>query len=1156
MKRFILALFFLLISFQMVTAQTETGQITGTVKDPTGAVITNATVTVTSIQKQTTRTVTTNDNGLYTITNLQPDVYSVKIEHAGFAPFSGRVQVAVGSAVGFDAVLRVGGAPGEMVEVVAEGPAQVNLESQTISTVVTTQQITELPTLTRNPYDLVATTGNVASDDLGTSGSTWRGVGVAINGQRAASTDILLDGGENVDMFTASTGQSVPLDAVQEFSVLSSNFTAEYGRASGGVVNVATKSGTNAFHGSGYEFYRGSTLSANTAENKAQEIAKPRFVRNQFGYSLGGPIKKDKAFFFSSTEWTRVRSSFPTQYLVPSSELIAASAPNTQAFMAAYGALDSRAKLTGGSITKGDLGYSATTLTGLPSLAALPDSMHMFDIATVAVPTDAGGGAPQNSYMTVNRVDVNLTDKTQFYARYGLQRGNFFDGWVSDSPFAGYMSGENISNQNVLASVTHIFTPSFVSQTKLVYNRLIDLQPITQSAENAPPTLFFSKASGGTRINGIRAYGPGYVPCCYGQGIPFGGPQNVYSFNQDFSWSKGKHQFRFGGQVMHMRDNRVFGAYEDASMLLGNSVPQGLNNFLAGQLLSIQVAVSPQGKQPCPYNYATASPVVSADCTVDFPLGPPKFNRNNRFNDFALYAQDSYKVTPRLTLSLGLRWEYFGVQHNADPSLDANFYFGSGSNWYEQYRNGSAMLAKDSSVGGLWEPNYKNFAPRVGFAWDVFGNGKTSLRGGYGISYERNFGNVTFNVIQNPPNYFVLTGGPSDFGGSLPITVSNYGPLAGTTGSKALPASSLRHVDQNLKTAYAEMWSLAIDRELAKNTVLSLEYTGSRGLKLYSLEDPNRYGSGVIYLGDDPNVNPLSRMNMQYAPASYNRANRGFSNYNALNTKLRTQNLHNTGLQLMVNYTYAHSIDNLSSTFSDSSMNYNVGMLDPFNPSLDKGNSDFDIRHRLVISGIWESPFFKNANNPFLKHAFGGWSLAPIVTIRSGVPYTLYDSTNGYYYSPRVQLVGPNSTADQGTVLNPNQFNILTINNAAGDGLYVNPLIGLAEIGNCTTPGEGALHACPWPSNMTGRNAFRGPGAWFTTFGVYKKVRVSERVNLQFRTEFYNLFNHPNMYTEAGNLDMWSNNYCSSTGATSQTCSITGKKYDNRDIQLGLKIVF
>jgi len=250
-----------------------------------------------------TRSTTTASAGEYAITNLKPDTYTITVEHAGFQKYGRPIQVLVGSRNEVSAQLNVTGAS-TTVEVTAAGEtAAVNTETQTLSQVVTAEQLADLPTLTRNPYDLVAVSGNVTEDTQG-----GRGAGYAINGQRSSDTDVLLDGGENVDLYTATVGQKVPLDSVQEFRVLTSNFTSEYGRAGGGVINVTTKSGTNQFHGSLYEFNRVSALAANTYNNDANGLPKDGFTRNQFGYSVGGPIVKNKLFFFSSTEWTRVRS--------------------------------------------------------------------------------------------------------------------------------------------------------------------------------------------------------------------------------------------------------------------------------------------------------------------------------------------------------------------------------------------------------------------------------------------------------------------------------------------------------------------------------------------------------------------------------------------------------------------------------------------------------------------------------------------------------------------------------------------------------------------------------------------------------------------------------------------------------------------------------
>lgn len=1136
MRKTIQILFVFSLFVLAAFAQTETGQIVGTVTDASGAVLPAATVTAKNVNTGATRNSTTNESGFYTFTNLPPGSYEVTVNAQGFAPYRQKLEVTVGARTSVNASLKTGAAT-ETIEVVGDTQnVQVDTVTSTLSQTVNATAMASLPTLTRNPYDLVATAGNVSAD---ADGATGRGVGVAINGQRAASTNILLDGGENVDNFTATVGQSVPLDSVQELSVVTNNFSPEYGRASGGIVNVATKSGTNAFHGTLYEFYRGAKFAANTPENKANGLPRDNFVRNQFGYSVGGPVLREKLFFFSSTEWTRVRSSQNRQYYVPTPAFIAAANSATQNFFTAYGALAAPITTV---VTKGALVSGGLVGAGTPGTpwGDYPLTSEVFGLVTTTIPVDVGGGDPQNTVRSVARMDLNLSDRTQIFARYGIDRSAFFAGTVSDSPYAGFNTGAITRNQNGLLSLTRIISNSFVSQSKVVYNRLMSLNPV-----NGPsvPTLFYRGSR--TIVDGKRAYLPGYLPGSPGSGIPFGGPQNLYQLYQDFNWTKGNHQFRFGATYVHMRDNRVFGAYANSPEQLGTNLTNGLDGFLRGQLVSFRTAIDPQGKLPCNWNYTTASATVTPACTVTLPASQPKFGRNNRFNDYAFYFGDNWKVTSRFSLNLGVRYEYYGVQHNSDPALDANFYFGSGSSFFEQYRNGGAMLAKDSPVGGLWAPDRNNWAPRLGFAWDIFGTGKVSLRGGYGISYERNFGNVTFNAIQNPPNYFVASLTPSSLGAPIPVSTDNLGPFAGSVGAVPLRTPSLRHILQNIRTAYSQSWNLSVENELARNTVLAIDYAGSRGNKLYTLEDPNRLGSGVIYNGDDPTINPFSQMNNTYGIGSFNRANRGDSYYHGMNVRLRTTDTLVSGLTFSANYTWSHAIDNLSSTFSDSFANYNVGLLDPFNPGLDRGNADFDVRQRVAISGVYAPPIFKDGN-PVLKHVLGGWEFAPIFVARTGTPFTLYDFTNGFFYAPRVQMAGPATFAARGQVLDANLYNYMQV--PANVGAYVNPLTGLAEHGNCTVPGQGATAPCPWPADMARRNSFRGPNNWNINLGIYKNFPVTERVKLQFRGEFYNLPNHPNDYIETGSLDV--------SGCATTLCDVPTKKFNKRDVQLAVKIIF
>jgi hypothetical protein len=1151
----ILALLFVVSS--LVFGQAETGQVTGTVTDPSGAIVSGAKVTITDVNTSASRTAATNGSGSYTFTNLKPSTYEVVVDGSGFAKFTHRFDVTVGSQNEVSARLSVTGGGTTTVEVTAEsGGAQVNIESQTLSSVVTGKQIMELPTLTRNPYDLVATSGNVTDDP---SGAGMRGVGLAINGQRSASTDILLDGGENVDTFTAGVGQMVPLDSVQELRVVTSDFTAEYGRASGGVVNVATKSGTNAFHGSAYEFNRVSALAANTWENDANGIKKGVFTRNQPGYSIGGPVVKNKLFFYNNTEWIRVRSD--------SNQIVSVIDPGMYPYLPA----NSVAALSANSLrpSASVIAHTACGQDALCSGSGLPANAPFTEQVSYSLPADAGGGSPENTWETVARIDYNMTDKTTFFGRYAGYKENDFPGTINSSPYAGFDTGQSIFNNNILINMTHVFSPNFVSQSKIDYNRLNQLQPL--GSQPVGPTLYASAlgvpTSGAAGAPQGALVFPGYNAFTPGSAIPFGGPQNLYQFYQDFSWTKGKHQLRFGGEYIQIRDNRSFGAYEEAVQYLSTGQgATGINNLIAGNVNELQVAVNPQGQFP--------------GGSLTLPLGAPAFNRNNRYNDGAWYAQDSWKLKPRFTLNLGLRWEYYGVQHNANPSLDANFYHGSGP-LPLQFENGSVQIAPQSPIGELWQPSKHNFAPRLGFAWDVFGDGKTSIRGGYGLSYERNFGNVTFNVIQNPPNYAVLNVI------NTPITQNNFGPLGGSSGNVTLPPVTLRAVDPNIHNAYSEFFSLALEREIAKNSVLALEYSGSHGIHLYDIGNTNVPGYGSFF---DPATfagsttcngggDPFCRLNQQYSNIN-NRGSEGFSRYNALNTRFTSNNVMNSGVQLNFNWTWSHSIDNLSNTFSEAGNgNFQLGYVNYYEPQADKGNSEFDARHRFAISGVWSLPWMQKSSHAFVREALGGWSLAPVFTYRTGQPFSVYDFTNGYYNAPRWipgNAVGLTGGANAATYQGGGVFNYLPLSGPGGlaqspgavTGFLWTGVAGGAGYGTPGVGGSSQFPAAPCQNavgcifNAGSRNMFTGPGNQNFNMVIAKTFKLSERFDLQFRGELYDVFNHHNFYLLTSNADVSPDCVACGGSATAYT-NVQAEKGgfgnptdERRNVQFGLKLTF
>ena len=1070
-------------------AQTETGQISGTVRDSSGALVAGAKVMIKSANTGITREAVTNSVGIYTFPGIKPDTYEVTVDATGFQKWVRKIVVSVGGEADGSAQLVVG-TTATTIEVQGIGEAvAVNTESQTLQQVVTAQQINALPTdQDRNPYALVGTAANVQQDT-----NSGRGAGYAINGQRSASTSILLDGAENVDTFTAGVGQAIPLDSVQEFSVMTNNYSAEFGRASGGVVNLVTKSGTNQFHGSAYEFNRVSALSSNTYNNDAFDITKGVFTRNNFGFSVGGPVIKNKLFFFDNLEWIRVRSAAPTFDTIIDPGSYSQLAAASQAFFTQYGTL-------------------ASGLT--PLGAAFPCGVGTLNCDTVSftVPSDAGGGAPENTWDEIGKVDYNISDKTLFSFRYAGYHEIDFPGYVNSSPYAGYSTGQSDFAQNYTASLNHVFAPTLVNEVKVIYNRLNGpVQPL--GSNPVGPTLY--TASSLPSVGGFPLVFPGYSETTPGNSIPFGGPQNLYQVFDDVSWTHGKHQFKFGGQFIQIRDNRIFGAYENAVENLGTNLSTGLGNLITGNIHQFQGAVYPQGEFPCVKD-TSGNPIVTPACTLTLPVGPPDFERNYHYNDSAFYGQDTWKITPRLTLNGGLRWEYYGVQHNANQALDSNFVMGSGNTIFNRIQNGSVKLASQGGV--FWKPYHGGFGPHIGFAWDIFGDTKMSLRGGYSIGYERNFGNVTFNAIQNPPAYAVVSLVAGSDLPSMPVYTDNAGPLAGT-GTKALPAVSQRAINQNMKPGYAETYDLSIERQLSRSSLVSISYAGSHGVHLYDISNVNPSFGDSLFLG---NATP-NRLNYQYSNMNF-RSDGGYSHYNSMSVQYRATNLMNKGVSLNTAYTWSHSLDPLSSTFTETNGGasglYYLGYLDAFNPNLDYGNSDFDIRQRFIVNGSWELPWMKSGGNPVTRAVLGGWGMGANFVAHSGAPFSIFDCDNandtGCPQYAATGLARTGSATPAGPNFEPNTFNYMTLPNTGGipNNIGISqgfPICsGLLHVG-CVYTSDGS----PYPE----RNNFFGPGFWNIDANFFKNFKLTERFQLQFRAEMYNIFNHHNQYISGLDLD-------------------------------------
>jgi hypothetical protein len=585
---------------------------------------------------------------------------------------------------------------------------------------------------------------------------------------------------------------------------------------------------------------------------------------------------------------------------------------------------------------------------------------------------------------------------------------------------------------------------------------------------------------------------------------------------------------------VNMADDRTFGAYMNSVEFLSVAASNlnSLNNLVTGNIERFQTAINPGG---FPGGFYTT------------PVSLPSFLSNNRYNEFALYIQDNWSVANRLTVNLGLRYEYYGPQKKTEPKVDSNFYYADANasvntstpvELIQSIRNGQVLLSTDSPTGTLWKPDWNNWAPRLGFAWDVTGDGQTSVRAGYGISYERNIGNVTFNTLFNPPDYLVSTiEAPSDVP-SLGIETDLAGPFGGVAGvTKPIPIGSLRHVDQNIETAYAHQYGVSLQRQLGSGISGAIEYNGSSGRKLYDLADVNKRGAPLIYEGIGTGA---TRPHTGYA-AFNTRGNRGQSQYHGVTFSFDTREIARSGLSLTSKYTVSSAKDNLSTTFSEGTNFFNLGYLDPWDPMLDYGYAEFDVRHRASVSAMWNLPFLRDGTG-VKESLLGGWAVNTIFSARSGFPFTIYDCTNARAVCMRALATdGFSRKVSSGTATgNPNEYTLLDYAPIAGlAGSYVNPQTGDNDWG-------------PYPANMTERDEFRGPGAWFFDLALQKRFRFTGTKAAVFRLEVYNLFEHANMYILPETAEIEGNPAL--LGRRSGI--LAGSADANRRLQLGFKFEF
>ncbi len=1046
------ALISLSLSVNEASAQ-DTGKISGAIKSEAGLAVPNVQVSLKDVKTGTALAVTTDTGGIYTFSHLPPGSYDVTVAAAGFeTQLTTGLKLAVDDKLAINFTLKPGN-PRDVVRTQAPS-SQENQSSSGVEGNVNSSTVRNAPLNGRDWTQLATLQAGVTGIQNGSTqggGNTERGFGAAlsISGARPDQNNFRLDGISINDYANAAPGSvlgdNLGVDAVEQFSVLGSNYPAEYGRTSGGVINAVTRSGTNGFHGSVYEFFRNSALDArNFFDAKI-----PPFKRNQFGASAGGPIQKDRTFVFADYEGLRQSLGITTVDTVPS-----AAARNGQ--------------------------LSTGTVTVDPQVAR-------FLAAFYPLPNGALLGAGDTGIFS--------------FAGQQVTKENYFTGRV-DRKFWGRDS----------ASATYMHDSSNVVQpdsfNDLITNGVSRRQVLTVHEKH----LFRSTLSNGFRFGFNRAVG-----------IDGGVSKVLNAFRVDPSFAFIPGQFVGAIAAVPGITNLPTGPNAQSPTVLSNSKSLVWNSFQAGDdvvftrgIHSLQLGVVVERMQDNAFQISGTSGTFRFSSLRDFltnrprnfqGLKPPYFTFGTRQTLFGAYVRDDIKIFPNLTINAGLRYEVATVPTDV----------------HNRISNLLHLTDAQPQVGGPYflNPTLRNFEPRVGFAWSPFKNGKTILRSGFGI----------FDVLPLPYTFELITPYATPF--SIQVFADGVPPGSFPTGAfqefgDISTVARASYVEHQPKRSYVMQWNLGLAREISSTVVATLAYVGSRGVhQPYKVDNfdtviPTLTADGYFYPPGGPRLNPyFGRIaGMLWQANSF---------YDALQVDLTKRVGH--GVEIHGAYTWGKSIDTLSSTMADDA--YPNGLLNPpfFDQRTTRGLSDFNVGQELVINFTWEipSPDFRSR---FAKRALGGWQFGGIYKASSGQPFTA--------------LIGGDPL---GTSLDE-------ISNPA------NRLVGsgCSTLTNPGNPNHYIKTQClaflnPGLRGNLGRNALIGPGISKFDFSAFKNNhvrRISENFNVQFRAEFFNVFNRANFASPTDNLSVFDQqgNPVPSAGL------ITSTQTTSRQIQFAVKFVW
>jgi hypothetical protein len=1114
-----------------------TARLTGTVKDQSGATVAAATVILTNQGTNISRTTKSDAEGNYLFSLVDVGNYQLTVEHAGFKKnVQSGVTLEVNQNGRLDITLEIGQTT-EVVEVSAAVP-QVDTSGAVLGKVEDTRRILDLPLLDRDTLQLGLLQAGVFSPDP----DDGSGNPFSVSGQRSESLTFLIDGADNTDFLSNNIAVSPNPDAVQEFKILTNNYDAEYGRTSGGIVTQVIKSGTNHVHGSGFEFLRNDVLNARDFFLPADE-PKAAFKRNVFGGTVGAPIRKDKTFIFGAYQGARRREGQVLPLLT-----VLSPAERTGNFGELCGA---PSDFDGAGNCTNPQGTQLVTPNGNPipfnSFTPNPVSANYIN-KYLPLPNRPNNGflsagtAAIDDDQGILRLDHTLTQRDTLSVLYVIDdRRDAFPFAINKGASTGgdvpLGSGFTDTDRNQVLTIgwTHSFARGWINEFRASANRTANLQ--------AKPTDTTTPADlGFTNVNPDDAAGAA-VPIIFTPGFNIGaspqGPTKLhdmtFQYQDHVTIPHGRHEWKFGADIRRVENNFIFDFFNNGSFTFGGASngPQAGNTF-TGDAAADFVAGYPGNF----FQFSTASYSI-------------------RTTSEHFYVQDSFKIKPRLTLVLGLRYEYNSPQYDIHNNIIGFFGAGAQSTVFPDAPPGVLYPGDPGTPNrALVNPDRNNFAPRFGFAWDIFGNAKLVMRGGAGIFYDIEDGALNLQFGGQPPFGDVsnLNPKPNEVAGGqafadpfTPLGITNPFPFKaqGRTGQFFVPKISFAFVtDPNFKTPYSENFNFGFQYQLNKDTAIEAVYVGSMGRKLISTPEVNPPIPSIEqqqldngFLNEDCArafagcINPTTDPNASIQDLGTILTNKSTGLSDSHEFQLTIDRRYSHGLSFRAAYTFSKTID-ISSGFRARSGGY----TDPFDPRLDRGLADFDVRHRFVFSGSWEMPLDRPFRNHWLmKKITEGWQANAIATFQAGQPFTIFsnnDNSGQGNFLDRPDLLGKIQT------FNPRQVQSLSGDCGGGTGnFYFDPAAF-----DCTSPGGNPIGSIASYGNL-GRNTLIGPGINNWDISFLKKVKFRESRSLEFRAEFFNAFNHVQF------LNPDAQGFSSTFGQVSQTRG-------PRLIQFGLKFYF